>query len=136
MLLSDVDDDGDDGIGGVPGAAHNRHDEGDERGQVGDLPGMPAQQHLGQMNQVVHGAGHLKRGNSADDRHDDADDIPGGIIDRRVNAGDGQDDDTSRAGEPNTDTAESGTDDDEEENDEEMEPDHGAPSCCQNEILP
>ena len=114
MLLRDVDDDGDDRVGGVPGTAHDGHEEGDEGRQEDDLPGMLAQQQLGEVDEMVHGAGHLERGDGADDGHDDADDIPGHVLTRCGHTGGGQDDNASRSGQADADAAESGTDDDEQ----------------------
>ena len=74
---------------------------------------MPAQQHLGEMDEMVHGSDHLKGGDGADHGHDDADDLPGSIVGRGVHTGSGQDDDSGRTGQADADAAEAGTDDDE-----------------------
>ena len=114
VLLRHVDDDGDDRVGGVSGTAHDGHEEGDEGRQEDDLPGVLAQQELSEVNEVVHGAGHLERGDGADDGHDDADDIPGHVLTRGGHAGDGQDDDAGRSRQADADAAEPGADDNEQ----------------------
>ena len=113
MLLGHIDDDGDDRVGGVAGAAHDGHEEGDEGRQEDDLPGVPAQQELGEVDEVVHGANHLEGGHGADHRHNDPDDLPGDAVGRDLHAGRGEDQDAGRTGQTDADAAEPGADDNE-----------------------
>lgn len=76
-------------------------------GEDGDVLGVLAQQLFGLLHQIIHPPGDLHGGDCGDHRHDDGNHVEGDAA--RLDADQRQHQHPQASGEPDTDTAQSGT---------------------------
>src|SRR5699024_5469222 len=76
---------------------------------------------FGQVDEVVHAAGALHRGDRGDDAHDDADDVEGDVRGRDRHTGETEEEHAETTGEADGDGTQAGAEDDGTQDDEYLE---------------
>ena len=116
----------------MTGARHQGHQIGDDRSQEREVLGVATQDAISEVDEVVHAAGHLHRRDGHDDGHDDRHDVERHLAGFQPE--ESQHEYAEPAGEADGDTAQSGSEEDCQQDDGELDGNHAVTPCSEAPI--